>query len=101
MLIVIALLSFNVIRNTFFPSIPFDDFNVNIAFTPGDREDVTEAYLLDFYDKVWEVNDEIDQPNSSKIALILASSGEYGNVLFKYTSSRSFSLDAKYFIICS
>ena len=56
---VALLMKFNVIRNTYFPAIPFDDFNVEIAFTPGEREDVTEAYLQDFYRKVWQVNDDI------------------------------------------
>jgi len=59
MAIIVILVKYNVIRNTFFPAIPFDDFNVEIAFTPGDREDVTEAYLTGFYDAVWEVNNEI------------------------------------------
>ena len=76
MIVVILLMKFNVIRNTFFPAIPFDDFNVNIAFTPGDREDVTESYLMDFYDKVWEVNDEIyNEIGDSVITFVSVSVG--------------------------
>jgi len=81
MVTVIFLLSFGVIRNTFFPAIPFDDFNVEIAFTPGDREDVTEAYLLDFYEKVWAVNDEIyDEIGDSVITYVSVTVGMAGQL---------------------
>ncbi|RLD23637.1 MAG: AcrB/AcrD/AcrF family protein [Bacteroidetes bacterium] len=81
MIIVIALLSFGVIRNTFFPAIPFDDFNVEIAFTPGDREDVTEAYLMDFYEKVWEVNNEIyEEIGDSVITYVSVTVGMAGQL---------------------
>ena len=58
-LAVSSLLYFGIIRTTFFPSIPFDDFNVEIAFIPGNREDVTETYLNRFNKIIWEVSDEI------------------------------------------
>ncbi|MEZ5069992.1 MAG: efflux RND transporter permease subunit [Bacteroidales bacterium] len=49
------------IRNTFFPSIDFDNFTLNIAFTPGDGEQQTLEYLDRFEKVIWEVNDEITQ----------------------------------------
>ncbi|RLD24992.1 MAG: AcrB/AcrD/AcrF family protein [Bacteroidetes bacterium] len=80
-IIVISLVGFNVIRNTFFPAIPFDDFNVEIAFTPGDREDVTEAYLMDFYEKVWEVNNEIyEEIGDSVITYVSVTVGMAGQL---------------------
>lgn len=47
------------IKNTFFPRIDFDSFNVNIAFTPGDGEKQTKEFLLRFEEAVWEVNEEL------------------------------------------
>jgi len=56
---VLALVFSKNIQTTFFPSIPFDDFNVEVAFTPGEREDRTEAYLLEALKAIEEVNQEI------------------------------------------
>ncbi|MEQ8324894.1 MAG: efflux RND transporter permease subunit [Vicingaceae bacterium] len=57
--IVIVLLSQNVIKTTFFPAIPFDDFKVEVAFKPGEREDKTKAFLDFAHEKVQEVNREL------------------------------------------
>ena len=50
-----------IIRSTFFPNVEFDNFNVNIAFTPGNGERQTKAYLERFEKVVWEVNDELNK----------------------------------------
>jgi multidrug efflux pump subunit AcrB len=57
--ITVGLFGGEFIKATFFPSIPFDQFNVNLAFTPGTGEAKTIAYLKKFEDAVWEVNDEL------------------------------------------
>ncbi|OQX81877.1 MAG: acriflavin resistance protein [Bacteroidetes bacterium 4484_276] len=44
---------------TFFPSIPFDQFTVNLAFTPGTGEAKTLEYLNKFDDAIWEVNADL------------------------------------------
>jgi multidrug efflux pump subunit AcrB len=49
------------IRSTFFPAIPFDFFNVNVAFTPGSGEKQTYEYLQHFEDAMWELNEEIKE----------------------------------------
>ena len=49
------------IRNTFFPSVDFDQFTLNIAFTPGDGERQTLEYLDRFEKSIWEVSDEITE----------------------------------------
>lgn len=49
------------IKNTFFPMVDFDNFGVNIAFTPGDGEKQTKEYLDKFEIAVWEVNDELKE----------------------------------------
>jgi len=58
-LITIGLFMGGQIRSTFFPSIDFDNFTLNIAFTPGDGERQTLEFLDRFEKAIWEVNDEI------------------------------------------
>ncbi|HAW51167.1 MAG TPA: AcrB/AcrD/AcrF family protein, partial [Flavobacteriales bacterium] len=53
------LLANNVIKTTFFPAIPFDDFKVEVAFKPGERESKTKAFLEYCQKKVQEVNQDI------------------------------------------
>lgn len=57
--IVIGLIGGGHVGLTFFPSIPYDDISIDIAFKPGERETKTQAYLERFEKAVWEVNDEI------------------------------------------
>lgn len=47
------------IKATFFPTIPFDFFNINIAFKPGEGEKQSLNYLQSFEETVWEVNEEL------------------------------------------
>jgi len=49
------------IRNTFFPSVDFDNFTLNVAFTPGDGEKQTLEFLDKFENSIWEVSDEITE----------------------------------------
>jgi multidrug efflux pump subunit AcrB len=49
------------IRNTFFPMVDFDQFTLNVAFTPGDGERQTLEFLDRFEAAIWEVNDEISE----------------------------------------
>lgn len=58
-LIVGGLLGGGFIKATFFPQIPFTNFNVNVAFKPGTREDMTDKYLQRFENAVWEVNSDL------------------------------------------
>lgn len=58
-MITIGLFQGGVIKSTFFPAIPFDFFNVNIAFTPGSGEKQTYEYLQRFENTMWELNEEI------------------------------------------
>jgi multidrug efflux pump subunit AcrB len=58
-LITYGLLSGGFIKSTFFPMVDFDNFQVNIAFTPGDGEKQTKFYLDNFEEAVWEVNKEL------------------------------------------
>ncbi|NOU60376.1 efflux RND transporter permease subunit [Marinifilum caeruleilacunae] len=69
-LITYGLFSGGIIKSTFFPNMPFDSFNINVAFKPGSNKDVTTAYLKDFEKAVWEVNDEIMKEFSDTSAYI-------------------------------
>jgi len=60
-MITIGLFQGGQIQSTFFPAIPFDFFNVNLAFTPGSGEKQTFEYLADFEDAMWELNEEIKE----------------------------------------
>ena len=56
------------IQATFFPVIPFDFFNIDLAFTPGSGEEKTMAYLQKFEEVVWEVNHELMEEYGNKIS---------------------------------
>ncbi len=58
-MITIGLFGGGIIKATFFPSVPFDFFDVNVAFTPGSGEKQTLQYLNRFDDAIWEVNDDL------------------------------------------
>ncbi|MEN8122488.1 MAG: efflux RND transporter permease subunit [Bacteroidota bacterium] len=47
------------IKNTFFPSVDFNRFEVNIAFTPGSGEKQTLEFLARFEKAIWDVNEDL------------------------------------------
>ncbi len=61
LLITIGLFRGGLINYTFFPTIPFDDFSVNIAFSPGSGEAQTIEYLNRFDNAVWEANNALQK----------------------------------------
>lgn len=61
LVVVIGLLAGGQIKATFFPQIPFNSFNVNISFKPGEREQKVESYLTRFNEAVWKVNDDLKE----------------------------------------
>ncbi len=71
-LIIITVGMFNgsVIKATFFPSIPFDQFNIDVAFKPGDGEKQTFEYLERFEDAIWEVNDDLMEQYNDTVPLV-------------------------------
>ncbi len=60
-LITIGLIQGTVIKTTFFPSVAFDMFSVNIAFTPGAGEKQTAEYLERFDKKIQEVENQLEK----------------------------------------
>lgn len=60
-MVTLGLFQGGLIRSTFFPNVEFDQFSINIAFTPGSGERQTKEYLERFEKVVWEVNDELNK----------------------------------------
>jgi len=60
-LITIGLFAGGHIKNTFFPMVDFDSFEINMAFTPGSGEKQTLEYLKRFEAAIWEVNEEMTE----------------------------------------
>jgi len=69
-LITAGLFNGNIIKATFFPSIPFDQFTVNLAFTPGTGEAKTLEYLERFDNAIWEVNSDLMEEYNDSINYI-------------------------------
>lgn len=79
-IIVAILLGNRIIKTTFFPVIPFDDFKIEVAFKPGEREAKTKAFLQECEKKVLEVKQElIDETGENYIT--------YTTVELGYTES--------------
>ncbi len=51
----------DLIKATFFPAIPFDQFTVDLAYKPGDGEAQTLSSLKKIESLIWEVNDELKE----------------------------------------
>lgn len=58
------------IKNTYFPTVDFDSFEINVAFVPGNGEEQTYDYLHRFEDAVWQVNDELMQTVDDTISIV-------------------------------
>lgn len=69
-IIVIGLVAGGQIKVTFFPQIPFNSFNVNLAFKPGEREQKVEQYLQRFNEAIWRVNDKMKEELDTDIDII-------------------------------
>jgi multidrug efflux pump subunit AcrB len=74
------------IKNTFFPMIDFDSFEVNVAFTPGDGEKQTLVYLDRFEKAIWEVNVEMSEELGLEGDLIERTSKDLGSAFSRQES---------------
>ena len=61
MIITAGLFQGGLIKGTFFPAIPFDQFTVDLAFKPGSGEAQTLKYLDLIDDAIWEVDNELKE----------------------------------------
>lgn len=73
MIIIITLLTNGVIKSTFFPAIPFDDFKVEFAYKSGEPKEKTTEFMWYCYDQVMAVKYELEE--------------EYGDTLITYVSA--------------
>ncbi|RLD54936.1 MAG: AcrB/AcrD/AcrF family protein, partial [Bacteroidetes bacterium] len=60
-MITAGLLKGGLIKATFFPAIPFDQFSVDLAYKPGSGEAQTLASLKRIDNAIWEVNEELKE----------------------------------------
>lgn len=61
-IIIITIFLFTgVIKKTFFPAIPFDDFKVEVSYKPGEPKEKTMEYLWYCYDEVAKVQVELKE----------------------------------------
>lgn len=58
--IIIGLLGTGVIKTAFYPNIPFNDIQVDVAYKPGEREFRTEATMMYLQDLVFEYADSLE-----------------------------------------
>lgn len=69
-LITTGLVSGGFIKLTFFPSIPFDQFNIDLAYKPGTGEKITLNKLREMEDAVWEVNQDLREKHNDTVNFI-------------------------------
>ncbi|MEN8119498.1 MAG: efflux RND transporter permease subunit [Bacteroidota bacterium] len=77
-LLTVGLFQGQFIQATFFPNIPFDMFNIDVAFKPGDGEQRTMEYLKRFEKAVWEVDRELMEEHNDS---------SYIRTLFRFTGN--------------
>ncbi len=58
-MVVLGAFKGELIKGVFFPQIPFDSFNVDIAFKAGTRESSVRAKLDEFEAAAWQLNEEL------------------------------------------
>ncbi|BDD04740.1 efflux RND transporter permease subunit [Aureibacter tunicatorum] len=60
-MLVFGMMQGGIIKSTFFPNIPFDSFNINLAMKSGTREHIVEDQLRKFETTVWQVNQDLTE----------------------------------------
>ncbi|MFQ3578950.1 MAG: efflux RND transporter permease subunit, partial [Bacteroidales bacterium] len=69
-LLTVGLFRGGFIQATFFPNVDFDNFVIDVAYTPGSGEKQTYAFLKQCEQAVWEVNDELKKELNDTINII-------------------------------
>ncbi len=70
MLITGGLIGGQLIKTTIFPRLEFDQFNIDIAFTPGSGEKQTMEFLENFDKIIWEINEELKEEYDDTLDII-------------------------------
>lgn len=84
------------IKATFFPQIPFNSFNINVAFKPGEREAKVEKYLERFENAVWAANDDFKEELETEDDIINYTFGSVGNNRLGDTGSHAGNINVFY-----
>jgi len=96
MLITAGLFQGGLIKGTFFPAIPFDQFTVDLAFKPGSGEARTLESIKLIDDAIWEVNAELmeelgDTTNFVNYTFLSTGSAFGGQARGSHSSGTAFS----------
>jgi multidrug efflux pump subunit AcrB len=95
-LVIVGLLQGGQIKATFFPQIPFNSFNVDVIFKPGEREQKVEKYVEMFDNKVWEVNEDLKAELGIENDLIRATFASIGSSTLGESGSHTGNLGVFY-----
>ncbi len=77
-ILIIGLLGGGFIKATFFPQIPFNSFNIDVVFKPGENEQKVEKYIKRFDEAVWAVNNDLKEEFETENDLIRATFANVG-----------------------
>ncbi len=79
LMITVGFFKGGIIKTTFYPTIPFDSYAINIAFTPGTGEKKTIEYLKRFEKIVWEADRELVKEYNQKEPFVRATQTTLGD----------------------
>ena len=65
-----GLIGGQIIKTTIFPRLEFDQFNIDMAFTPGSGEKQTMEHLEKFDKIIWEINQELMEERGDTVDVI-------------------------------
>ncbi len=67
------------IKNTYFPVVDFDNFDINLAYTPGDGERQTVETIRQIEEAVWAVNEDLKKDLNEDADIIERISSNLGS----------------------
>ncbi|MEM7107399.1 MAG: efflux RND transporter permease subunit [Bacteroidota bacterium] len=94
--VTIGLFNGGFIKATFFPQIPFNSFDINIAFKPGERESKVEAYMERFDNAVWAANDQLKEKYGIEEDIVNYTFGGIGSTTSGETGSHAGNMNVFY-----
>ncbi len=77
--LIFGLMAGGIIKSTLFPNIPFSGFSVDLVLKSGTPEQKTEAYLKEFENEIWELNEELKEKYEEDKDFITYTFGGLGN----------------------
>lgn len=79
LVIAISLIALGYQKVSFFPPIYADNFKIQLEMAPGTNEDITEGYIDEVREKVWQYNDSIKENGKAIITTVTKELGSGTN----------------------